>query len=279
VGGKIRFPNARNLPVPQYVVKVQGGHLYVVGCHLEGCLDLAPNSYRGVVSFSGSGEPAPDQAQECALADSILVSGLNCVHIANAGIRLRVQNCALVSATEAFYLEPGSASAEKLNIQCILERNTIAARHTVFRLADAVKPPSPIDPLVLQARGNVFLDLFKDQQKRAGLLTYEGDGLSHGLMVWQGEGNVYDKQFQFYAAPHDQPLANAPQLVAKWSQLWGSMGDRRLIVIDPAMRALDPGNLQLERLAVPELSRPTNRGPVAGADLEQLGIVKKSRKK
>jgi|GEM_PF-1085860 len=280
VGGKIRFPNARNLPVPQYVVKVQGGHLYVVGCHLEGSLDQAPNSYHGLIHFSGSGEPAPDQAQECALADSILLSGLSCVHVANPGTRLRLQNCALVSATEAFYLEPGSASAEKLNVQCILERNTIAARHAAFRLADAVQPPSPIDPLVVQAKGNVFLDLFKDPQRRAGLLTYEGESLSHGLMVWQGEGNVYDKQFQFYAAPYDQQLANAAQPVAKWSQLWGSLGDRRMTVIDPAVRALDPGNLQLERLAVPELSsRHTSRGPLPGADLEQLGIVKKSRKK
>jgi len=42
VGGKIRFPNTRNLPVPQYLIKVQGGHLTVVGCHLEGPLDQAP---------------------------------------------------------------------------------------------------------------------------------------------------------------------------------------------------------------------------------------------
>jgi hypothetical protein len=103
--------------------------------------------------------------------------------------------------------------------------------------------------------------------------------LPHGMLVWQGDGNVYDKQFAFYASQREQPPATAPQPYAQWTHLWGSAGDRRHLLLDPPSRGLDWSDLQLERLALPESFRLKIKGTLPGADLEQLGIVKKPKKK
>jgi len=70
-----------------------------------------------------------------------------------------------------------------------------------------------------------------------------------------------------------------PQPHLKWTRLWGTACDRRCLFVDPLPRALDLNNLQLDQLILPETFRSKIRGPLPGADLEQLGIARKSKKK
>ena len=59
IGGTIRFPNNRNIPVPTCMLKVQSGNLRLSGCRLEGPLGQTFPSYQNLIQFHGSALPAP----------------------------------------------------------------------------------------------------------------------------------------------------------------------------------------------------------------------------
>jgi hypothetical protein len=186
----------------------------------------------------------------------------------------------LVAGSEAISVEPGTTSPHRLNASCILENNTIAARHAVFHLGDALGLASDLEPLILQARANVFLDPFRGTDHRAGVLLCDGQALPHGLLIWQGEANLYDQQFHFYGAS-DQ-VAESKQSFSAWERLWGSVADRpperEISLLRPEARTFELDHPQLDLLAVSAVL-PKVAGIAPGANLEQLGIVTKAKGK
>jgi serine/threonine-protein kinase len=278
VGGVIRYPVARNVPEPEFLLKVQGGDVRLTGCRLEGAVGHPPEGQQGLIFFQGSGQRAAHQAHECVLADTILLSGKTCVHTLAAGALVRLRNCLVVAGGDAFRLEPGSAPVGRLNAQCVLEHSTVATRQSVFHVADASKLAAPVEPLVIQARANLFLDPFAGSVHQAAILRYDSDALVHGLVVWQGDGNVYDKHYHTYVTAADA-APGAQQSHAIFERLWGPLGDRQASFLDmPTARMIDPDKLALDRLAVPGSFRPKGKG-LPGADLAQLGIAQKPVRK
>jgi hypothetical protein len=125
---------------------------------------------------------------------------------------------------------------------------------------------------VIQTRACAFLNPFGAP---AGLILSEGDSLRRGVMVWQSNGDVYDKRLHFAAAAPGAIPATA-QSHAVWSLLWGPAGNHRSVTHLPLTARLDRDRWLLPRLALPVFrGRPAFDPRDAGADLAQLGIIKK----
>jgi hypothetical protein len=285
LGGSLRYPNVRGLALPSYLLKVTGGDLRISGCELRGPLGQASSSYQGLIQFVGTGgSPAigawsADQApiRECAIMDSVLLSGRNCIHSGSAGTRVRLTNCVAVAAGDLLHLNPNPAPTPRQRAQCILDHDTIAARRAVVGLQDAGSWTPPVEPVLLQARSDVFLAPFGAVSPPTALLLFEGEALAHGLVVWQEEGSVYDKRIRDYAALEQGATSPAAQQEALWTRLWGPAGERRPFVREwPTGRSIDLDNPKLERLVLPPTIRQQIKGRPPGADVEQLGLLKKS---
>jgi serine/threonine-protein kinase len=278
IGGKIRFPNQRSGSVPDYLLKVHGGDLRLSGCRLEGPLEQAPRSFRGLIHFQSAENDRSEQGQGCALANCVLLSGKECIDARGAGARLRLQNCVVVAGSDAIRVASGTPAWGQ-RPTCILEHNSVAARRAVLHLGDLSAPPPRIEPLVVQARANVFLAPFGEDH-HAGALLYEGEALPHGLVLWQGEANFYDPQLHYFVSADRAP--EMKQKFVVWERLWGSAGERppeRLLSIPkPEPRTLDLDRPLLSRLEVQSLL-PRETGTPPGADLEQLGLIKSRRPK
>jgi hypothetical protein len=120
----------------------------------------------------------------------------------------------------------------------------------------------------VKAKGNVFCDPFAGSPRQAGLVTFDGDALTRGLLVWQGDGNAYDKGLRYGLAPADK-AADTPQGYATWSRRWGSGGDRQATLFEwaAAERKLNLDFPKLEALALPAAVRAKAKGPLPGSDL------------
>ncbi len=273
VGGDVRYPDAaRPALVLPYLLRARGGDVRVHNTRLQGFLGEPPPDYRGLIALEGSGESAADKARGVAVHESALLSGRGGVHLIGTGARLWLRRSLVVAGTEAVFLDTrASGPAPRLNLQCLLENSTVAAQQSVARLADA-PGAAPAEPAVVQARANLFLNPFPGAPNRAGLLLFEGDSLTRGLLVWQGEGNVFDARLYFQAADK-APDQRQPR--AAWARTFGASSDRRPLTDVVWLSAFDPKRPQFEALALPRGHRLTS--PLPGADLVQVGVVKRSR--
>ena len=270
-GGRIEFPDF--VPSPAYMLRVSGGHLLLSGCRLRAVPSQPGDSYRGLIAFAGSGRTRPERARGCVLNDCVLLSARNGLEVTGTGAQVRLTGCVLLAGTDAFRLAPGPAPKSRLNVQCVLEHNTVAAMRAAIYLLDAPGLDVPAEPVVVQAVANAFVDPFKESPGRAGVLLAEGNALGRGLVVWQGTDNVYGKRLHFYAWPRDRRVPADPQPYDDWARLWGGPGDltRRVPLRAERTFALDSSQLYL--LALPPLASPTPK-TVPGADLKKLGLVK-----
>jgi hypothetical protein len=156
----------------------------------------------------------------------------------------------------------------RFNTQVLLERNTLALRGSLIRLADAFDLTRPAaDAYVVQAAANVFADPFQGSPRRSGLLLCEADALTHGLLVWRGDGNVYDSGFRYFVGCADR-LPDAAQPFSVWTRLWGSASDVQAVPLDlPAPdRKLNLDDPRTE-LLVPVYVRARIKASPPGSDL------------
>jgi hypothetical protein len=155
-----------------------------------------------------------------------------------------------------------------MNVHAFLENVTVAARGAVLRLDDAPQLGVPAEPIVVRTRACAFLQPFSDAPLPPTLLAVAERALGRGLLVWQGEGNAFDKRM----GREVQSLSGGvsrPQPGLTWPRLFGSAWERQQIFDVVATSTIDWGNPRLDRLAVP------GKPPQPGADLEFLGLAKK----
>ncbi|HKI32518.1 MAG TPA: serine/threonine-protein kinase [Gemmataceae bacterium] len=268
IGGEVRFPDFHLALMPPYALKVRGGDLRLFRCRLYGPLKDAPPTYRGLIRFEGgSSDPAPAKPHGCTLNESVLVSGRSCADVGGGGARLRLQQCVILSGDDAIHFDPGATAKARLDVQCLLDQTTVAARHAVVRLSDAPQLEGSVEPIVMETRSCTFLNPFTDAPG-ATLLVAEDGALSRGLLVWQGGGNAFDKRL----------AAGAPA----WAKLWGRSWERHQTLDVPLKGTIDLGKPELDRLALPPgLIKPPpgeEKRPPPGADFELLGLMKKPAK-
>jgi hypothetical protein len=201
----------------------------------------------------------------------VLVTGKAGLHVTGTGAKLRLRNSVVAAGTDALHVEPGETARPRLNVQCFLERVTVAARQAVLHLGDAPRLDVPAEPVVVQARASAFLGPFAAPPPPT-LLAVEGNALARGLLVWQGEGSVYDRRLG-----RDVAVLTAPQRAAAWARLGGRAWERQQQFDLALTRTLDWDKPQLDALALP-LKPPGPGEERPGADLEALGLVKKPGK-
>jgi serine/threonine-protein kinase len=279
INGDLRLPDFPVALVPPYVLKVRGGDLRLHRCQLRGPAQHAPKDYRGLLDLEGSGDTAAGKARTCAVHESVIVSGRTGVSVHGVGTRLVMRNSVLVAGTDALEFDLGSSFQGRANLQCLLEHTTVAAKRAVVHLADSPSANLPAEPLIVQTRECALLNPFAGAPNPAGLLLYDGDALAHGLLVWQSDGDAFDKRLHFGAASMSQALPDKAEGHTVWSRLWGTAGIRRPVLDLALTQKFDNDRWQLERLAIP-VPRPSPGTPPKrppGADLTQLGILKKPK--
>jgi eukaryotic-like serine/threonine-protein kinase len=252
-------------------VKTKNANLRVIGCRMKSV--SAKNSIRTLLAFEGSGNSAIERASDCVLTDSILETSGWILKMSGNGSRLRVQNSLLLAGEDAIVWEPGTLSGP-LNLRCVLDRDTIAARRAAMRCQDMTAGVLPLDPLPVQSRACVFLNPFGELPNRAGLLAFEDRALAHGLVSWQPDGNAYDKHMG-YAMSQCEREREFPLPAEACAQICGPLADRRGITFDGAIRDFKLGQPALDGLSLPAAVRAKIKGTPPGADFEQLGIGKR----
>jgi serine/threonine protein kinase len=277
VGGELRLPDYKLALMPPYLIKVQGGDVRLHHCRLQGPLSVPPENFRGLINFQASGETAFEKARGLAADETLFVSGRDVLRVNGVGARVHLNNCVVLAGQDGLSVDPGAAAKSPLNVQCVLTQNTFAARRAAIHVAEAPQLTGVPDPLVIQARGNLFLDPFLRPAK-AGLLLLSGAALARGELLWQGDKNAYDKRLVSYAASDTD--ANEPeQTYAVWARLWGTPGDRKALTNPIVSGTLDLGQLQLAQFNVLTVTPPPRSSDLLpGADLLQLGILKKKPK-
>jgi serine/threonine-protein kinase len=276
-GADIRCPDYGTALLPHYLMFVRGGDLRVHSCRLQGPLLQPPDNYWGLVRVEGSGHSKPEWARGGAFTDSTLLTARIGVHVFGAGARVRLQGCLLAGDGDALHFQPGDPTPERLNVQCLLDHNTVAARRAVVYLEDIPNLRLPAEPIVMQTKANVFLNPYTANKGKdtnpSGLLRYEGNAVARGVLAWQGVGDVYDKRLRYNVLLAGQDSAvERPQPHATWARLWGPLGEQQSVLNVDFKQTIDLEKFQLERLSLP--ATPKFKEP-PGADLKRLGIVKK----
>jgi hypothetical protein len=277
IGVEIRCPDFKLALLPPHLIQVKGGNLRAHGCRIYGPRQQAPAGFRGLLRLEGSGRSPANKAAICTLEETVLVSGRNCIQASGTGARLSLEQCVLVAGGEALTFEPRNAE-EKLNLSCEMRQCTVAVQGQVLHLGAVAGRDVPFEPLVVRADACAFLAPFAGQ--RAGLLRCDGEALARGVLVWQGEGNVFDKRLHTFVV-NGEATPERPQAIALWSRLWGPMGERQPFTNLTLTNTLKWEHLQLERLLLPEI-KPTpgsdHPKPHPGADLNALRLLTKSPK-
>jgi hypothetical protein len=263
IGANLRLPEGAAARLP-YLLKVRGGDLRLSRSRLEGPRLAVPEGFRAVVCLEGAGTDAPEAARRCSVTDSVLVSGRAALEVRGVGARLVLRQSLLVSGAGALHFDPGDALRDRASVGCLLERVTVAAKGAAVRLGDPPRAGVVRDPIVLQTLHCAFLNPFMDRPNRAGLLLSEGDALARGLLVWQSDGDVYDRRLHFGAAAAGALPARAEPFDA-WARLWGSNGVRGPGHNVPLRATFDLKRWPLDRLAVPG---------GRGAEIAQLPLPK-----
>ncbi len=273
IGGEVRLPDYRLALLPPYALKVRGGDLRLYHCRLYGPVQHPPPNSRGLIRFEGASAEPGATPHGCAINECVLVAGKSGVHLVGGGARLLLRQSVLVSAEDGLLFEPGE-TAKRLDVQCLLDQTTVAARQAAVRVSDAPGIAGPVEPIVVQARFSAFLNPFSDAPG-ATLLVADGGALARGLVIWQGGGNAFDKRL----APDVMPkLAGAPG----WAKLWGRAWERRQALDLPLKSTIDLARPDLGRLTTPAgVVKPQpgeEKRPPPGADFELLGLSKKPAK-
>jgi hypothetical protein len=150
----------------------------------------------------------------------------------------------------------------------LIENTTLAFRRTAVLLGPV--PEEPITgPVVLRTRDCALLCPFLTKGTRSGLIGYEGDSLSRGLLVWQSERDALDARLHYVAWPAGAPLPATKEPRSAWARVLGSYGVRTPRPELVGLRVIDGKGWALDRLTLPGREPP-------GANFTRLGIgVKK----
>ena len=270
--GNIRvvFPN-RNTVMPRRMFRLKGADLRLHGCWLQGPLDKAPPSFRTLIEFAGSGAEQAESGHSLAAMQTALLAGPRVIEVHGIGTRVRMQQCLVVAARDAFDCRLGPAVPPRLNIQWLLERSTFAVRRNLFGVKDVSNVSQVLEPMVVQAEANVFANPFIETPRTSCMLAMSAAAVERGVVLWQGAANAYDaKRWQSFLNIDE---ASTITTHAAWQQLWGKMGERDGVMV--AWPATPPSTFAVGTPQIERLRLPGAMGTVYGADLTKVGSGKK----
>jgi hypothetical protein len=263
IGGEIRYPDFLLSLAPPHLLRVNGGKLRLHDVRLRGPMRDPSRHFASLVQLQARKKDAPATlaAHECVLQSPRLALALH-----GPGCRAHLKQLVLLSGTEAvgFTGVEGGASV-------LLENVTVAGKKAAVSLGPVAAKTPPQEPVLVQTRDCAFLNPFGS---KAGLLVYEKDALLRGALLWEGDGDLYDRGLHFGEASEGAIPEKAEKL--DWRRLWGPTSVRRSLTDFPQSLHFDRDSWALERLAVVPVNFIPNLR-LHGADLKRLGIVGKSR--
>jgi eukaryotic-like serine/threonine-protein kinase len=268
--GRFRYENSRLAGLPPHLIRVRGGDLSLQRCTIIGPLSKTPDSFHSLIALEGAGAGAPQPAQ-ITLRDCVLLCGKPLIELKNPGARLRCRGCLLYALGDVVAIDVSALTTSRPDLIALFENNTIALRRGFVQVR-CFEGPSACQPIVLQTQANYFIDPFVDEPRQACLVKLSADSLARGLLLWQGQGNVFARdRLAAYCVTAETPVAK--QSFKEWEQLTGPVGETDSIFVDalPA-KAFAADQPTYDRLALPPTLR---RDPMPGADLAKLGLVKK----
>jgi hypothetical protein len=266
VNGRLRFAeSAQTRRILPWLIKVRGGDVRLFRTHLEVPPSASGARFRGLVLLDGSGDTDAERVCSCAANETVLLSAREGIRIQGIGARLLLTQTLLIAGSDAARLTLDPGFVGKANVQCLLDHATVAANGSVVHVPDVQSAAPPAEPVVVQTHGCAFFNLF-GRTSRPSLVLYDGEALARGLLIWQGDGDSFDRRLWFATASADAPLPDKIEDRASWVALWGPSGLSRSKYELPPIRSLDPKSWSLELLAKRKLP---------GADLEKLDLVRK----
>jgi hypothetical protein len=276
IGMEVRCPDFKTAALPPFLFHVRGGNLRLHGCRLHGPREQAPYAFRALIDVEGTGQSSSDHTAKCTLNESVLVSGKNGIHIGGTGAHLAIHQCVIVSGGDAVVFDPGR-SRSRMNLYGELDHITIATAGQALRLGPVTGNAVPLEPLVVVAQGCAFLSPFAGA--RAGLFVCDGESLARGALIWQGDGNVFDKRLHSFIQVGGESPEHA-QSFPTWARLWGPANEKQPIANTSLTNVLKWEPLQLDRLLLTEVKLPPGTATKLrpGADLAELGLLPKPAK-
>ncbi|MFO0881217.1 MAG: serine/threonine-protein kinase [Gemmataceae bacterium] len=263
IGGTLRVPDQSTLKVSQ-VIRVRGGNLRLFRTRIEGPQQSTPEGFQAAITVVGSGDPLAEKARSVVINESVIVSSRAGLDLVGIGLRLAVAQSVIVAGSDALHFTPGKAFKGRAATQVFLTHVTLAGRRAVVGLSDPGAGEMPTEPIYVQAKECAYLNPFPGRPSKAGILACEGEALSRGLLLWQGEREGFDIRLFFAAAPVAS-IGEKKEGYAPWKQLWGPAAVRepRELALLPAFEAR---RWPLERLMLKSRQPP-------GANLERLGLT------
>ncbi len=274
INGELTLPDGGK--VPNHLLKVSGGDLRLYRCRLQAAHQAGADANTGLIDFQGSGATASDKGRACLVNQSVLSCGFTAIDLHGVGGRVLLRQSAIVTSGDALHVEVGPAFAGQANVQCVLEQSTLAARHAVIHVGDVAATPWLQEPVVVQSLNCAFLNPFAEASARPGLLRCDGEALPRGLVVWQGDGDFFDKRLAHGVVPPAGATGEAKNGSIPWSLLWGTVGMRKPAVdLVTAPKPFDGNTWPLDRLVLAFQPASTKKKP--GADLSLFAGTDKKK--
>jgi hypothetical protein len=256
---------------PPFLLQTQGGSLALYRCKLQ--TPLALNGLKGLLSFQGSGQPEKDKTHSCLLTECVLASGQAGLLVSGPGAVVAIQRSLVLTGGPGIDFEPGTVTSSRLALSYILEDSTFCSKRSVLAVGPITAKAPIAEPLVIQSRNCLFLNPFGPDSSPA-LLHARGSTLADGLILWQSDEDFVDARIpRLILVGEDKP--DAVHLTP--ARAWGTDSQRKSVPIPGLKATLDPKTwTPLDPLVLPpRLPGLGNRKP--GADLMEIGAVKKKR--
>ena len=273
------------------LVRVEDGHLALSHCVLKSG-EAAMPAGSGLIGFRAAGTRplvprawpflSPTDRPSCVVADSVLTVaggeaigaelGRGLVSLVNTAILAKGEGSAIdFEATEGG--SPGALFEADLAAGSLFDRVRPELRRD--RPLAGCAAPGPSRPwLVSSPSGSAFFEVAERGRRGSVLLRSIGDGLAHGALAWQANGDGYDLA-HFTAAGAEDPAIGRqrPDVKALWIDFWGPK--HVLNVTGPNPRKPDANVLTRDRLRpeglnVDDLRLDPKAHPDLGVDLGLL---------
>ncbi len=277
------LPEVSATHCPPVLLKVRGD-LRLQRCRLLTADKKLPSRFEALIDFHGSGETAADKpTNSLVLHYTVLLSyreNPTCVRVFGTGARLLFNQCLFVAAGDGVAFSPGERFAGRVNVQCWFQNCTLAARRSAVVVNDAASATAPTDPIAVRSKDCAFLNPFPGSYT-PGLLRSQDGALNRGLLLWQSDGDAFDKRLHYLAgsAAVVLPVNTQRQAQAQWQTIWGAHAVRGLVADAEwpklTLDAERPWGMNLERLETPPIKMPGLKDRTVGVKIADLGIKKK----
>jgi serine/threonine protein kinase len=155
---------------------------------------------------------------------------------------VRLMNSVIVSEAEgtAIGLAPQRVARTRFDADLILEHCSIASERSLVRIGPWLgSAPGPNRPWLVSSRRTAFFEIAQRGHRESVLLRTKGEGLPHGSIFWQADGDAYDLPY-FTISGDDSPSPGRqrPDVKSQWIDFWGA--NHIANVIGPTPRRTEP---------------------------------------